>query len=55
MIATQNNIWGYGEKGLEAKKAAMTMLSTKTGMYARIPLYVKQIIVLTQYVQIITL
>lgn len=41
MIATQNNIWGYGEKGLEAKKAAMTMLSTKTGMYARIPLICK--------------
>lgn len=33
--------WGYSKKGLEAKQAAMTMLSTKTGMYARIPLICK--------------
>ena len=41
MLTTQNNIWGYSKKGLEAKQAAMTMLSTKTGMYAKIPLICK--------------
>jgi hypothetical protein len=35
------NMWGYSDVGSEAKKAAMTMLSTKTGMYARIPLVCK--------------
>jgi hypothetical protein len=33
--------WGYSKRGIEAKRAAMTMLSTKTGMYARIPLICK--------------
>lgn len=36
-----NNMWGYSNVGIEAKRAAMSMLSTKTGMYARIPLVCK--------------
>lgn len=35
------NAWGYSSKGLEAKRAAMAALATKTGMYARIPLICK--------------
>ena len=41
MEAGLNNIWGHSNLGLEAKKAAMAMLSTKNGMYARIPLTCK--------------
>lgn len=35
------NAWGYSDVALESKAAAMTMLSTKTGMYARVPLICK--------------
>lgn len=39
--ANIKNMWGHSAVGLEAKKAAMTMLSTKTGMYAKIPIVCK--------------
>ena len=35
------NLWGHSTLGVEAKRAAMTMLSTKTGMYAKIPITCK--------------
>lgn len=34
-------MWGYSSAGAESHSAAMSMLSTKTGMYARIPLTCK--------------
>ena len=40
-VTNPDTLWGYSTKGLNAKKAAMTMLSTKTGMYASIPLICK--------------
>lgn len=39
--ANIKNIWGYSPLGLEAKKAAMAMLSTKTGLYAKVPITCK--------------
>ena len=41
MLAQNNNPWNYSSAALESKKAAMAMLSTKTGLYARIPLTCK--------------
>lgn len=38
---SQQNVWNHSPLGVEAKRAAMTMLSTKHGMYARIPLTCK--------------
>lgn len=40
-LEKQQNLWGYSSLGVEASKAAMTMLSTKTGLYSRIPLICK--------------
>lgn len=41
MMARTGNPWGYSAGALESKKAAMTMLSTKTGLYSRIPIICK--------------
>lgn len=40
-INSVGNVWGHSVMALEAKQAAMTMLSTKTGMYAKIPIVCK--------------
>lgn len=39
--ANISNVWGHSSLGLEAKKAAMSMLSTKTGLYAKVPITCK--------------
>lgn len=39
--ANVSNVWGHSVLGLEAKSAAMSMLSTKTGLYARVPITCK--------------
>lgn len=36
-----SNIWGYSDVAMEAKQAAMSMLSTKSGLYAKIPITCK--------------
>ena len=41
MINATGNAWGYSEGALESKKAAMTMLSTKNGLFCRIPIVCK--------------
>lgn len=41
MLSQENNPWNYSSTALEAYHASMAMLSTKTGLYARIPLTCK--------------
>ena len=41
MMKQTGNPWGYSAGALESKAAAMTMLSTKTGLYSRIPIICK--------------
>ena len=41
MMKQCGNPWGYSAGALESKKAAMTMLSTKTGLYSRITIICK--------------
>lgn len=40
-LTKNQNVWGYSSLGLEAKKAAMSMLSTKHGLYASVPIVCK--------------
>ena len=35
------NLWGHSAVGVQAKQAAMTMLSTKSGLYAKVPITCK--------------
>lgn len=41
ILNSSKDIWGYSSRGLQAKKAAMAMVGTKNGMYAKIPLICK--------------
>ena len=41
-LQKNGNVWGHSSLSDEAKKAAMAMLSTKTGMYAGIPILCKE-------------
>lgn len=41
VVTKSDNLWGYTELGKEALKAAMTMISTKHGLYANIPIICK--------------
>jgi len=40
-IKSDSNAWGLSTKGLQAKRLAMATLSTKNGLYARVPLVCK--------------
>lgn len=40
--AMSNNFWGHSVVGMEAKNAAMAMLSTKTGLFAKVPIVCKK-------------
>lgn len=41
VVSRSDNLWGYTELGKEALKASMTMISTKHGLYANIPIICK--------------
>ena len=41
LMTKNDNPWGLSPKAMESKKAAMTMLSTKNGMFAKVPLICK--------------
>lgn len=41
MRRLHDNIWGHSKKGLLAVKANMQMLSLKTGIYSRVPIFCK--------------
>lgn len=40
-MVNNNNVWGHSHLGMQSKSAAMAMLSTKTGLYAKIPITCK--------------
>lgn len=40
-INANGNVWGHSAIGVEGKNAAMAMLSTKTGLYAKVPIVCK--------------
>lgn len=41
MKRVQKDVWGHDDLGMIAIKANMSMMSTKTGIYSRIPIYCK--------------